>query len=215
MGTNKENTAEPEIPKKGRDSPTDEAEENKNTRGLSPASTNVRSLPRPTPSARLHVTRPILAAEDAPGPSKSPVKQSSASNIFSNLAEKARSTRTGAVGKKGNQSASSTASSATGTVRGRKPAASTTTKATTTTKTQRRASGVSESSESTTSTAAKKSTERSAAAEENTAAAASKKVSVVGTIRRGVAGTGVTKKATTAKEAQASTATGRVLRKRN
>ncbi|KAF3762348.1 hypothetical protein M406DRAFT_242190, partial [Cryphonectria parasitica EP155] len=57
---------------------------------LSPASPNVRPLPRPAPGDKPAPIRPTPLSEIAPCPAKSPVKQSSASNLFSTLAEKAR-----------------------------------------------------------------------------------------------------------------------------
>lgn len=185
----------------------------KNSKALSPSSANIRPLPRAPPNAKALTAQPLPAPADGPARSKSPVKQMSATNLFSNWAEKARSTRTGATGKRGNPSAST--SSATRAVKGKKPATSTTTKTATTTKTQRRASGTSESSESSTSTAGKKSSAKgNAASTDKAAPGVSKRVGVMGSIRRGVTGT-TTKKAAAEKSAPASTATGRVLRKRN
>lgn len=188
----------------------------RNTKALSPSSANIRPLPRATPSAKAIVTRPLPPPGDVPGRSRSPVKQMSATNLFSSWAEKARSTRTGVTGKRGNPPATATASSTTGATKGKKPATTTTTKTDTTTKTQRRASGISESSESGASTVSKKSTASgNAASMDKAVPAGSKRAGVMGTIRRGVTGTTTTKKAAVARPAPASTATGRVLRKRN
>lgn len=166
------------------------------------------------PGGKPLLTRPTPAPENATGPSKSPVKQSSTTNLFSNWAEKARSTRKDAGGKRGNASTSTTASLATGSVRGKKPgtaSATGTTKGAATAK-ARRISDISESSESSTSTVAKDGAAK--ATEKKAAPAPSKRAGVMGTIRRGVTG-GTTKKAAALKAAPTSTATGRVLRKRN
>lgn len=188
----------------------------RNVKALSPSSANIRPPPRATPSAKAITARPLPPPEDVPGRSKSPVKQMSATNLFSNWAEKARSTRTAATGKRGNPVASTAATSQNGAAKGKKPATNTSTKAATTTKTQRRASGTSESSESSASTVSKKSTSKgNGASADKAAPAVSKRVGVMGSIRRGVTGTTTAKKTTTAKPAPASTATGRVLRKRN
>ncbi|KAL1878668.1 hypothetical protein Daus18300_001943 [Diaporthe australafricana] len=205
-GAGKENeteSAELEQPKKRtRGHPAPPGESTKASRVLSPASSNIRTLPRTTPGGK-SFTRPGLST--VAGPS-SPVKQHSSSNLFSNLAEKARST----TGRKQTASTSTTASSAGGSTRGRKPATGATTS-----KTARRVSGISESSESSTSTVVKKGTAKAATKE--TAPAPATKRTVMGTIRRGVTGTGTAKKAAAAKPAKtpASTATGRVLRKRS
>lgn len=185
----------------------------RNLKALSPSSANIRPLPRATPNAKAIMGRPIPPPELVPGRSKSPVKQISATNLFSSWAEKARSTRTAATGKRGNQPA--TASSTTGATKEKKPATTTVAKTTTTTKTQRRASGISESSDSGASTVSKKSTASGKAPTVKAAPAGSKRAGVMGTIRRGVTGTTTTKKAAAAKPEPASTATGRVLRKRN
>lgn len=187
----------------------------RNTKALSPSSANIRPLPRATSNAKAIITRPLPPPEDVPRHSKSPVKQVSATNLFSSWAEKARSTRTGATGKRGNPPAAATASSTTGATKGKKPATTTTTKTVTATKTQRRASGISESSESGASTVSKSTASGNAASMDKAAPAGSKRAGVIGTIRRGVTGTTTTKKAPVAKPAPASTATGRVLRKRN
>lgn len=179
----------------------------RNVKALSPSSANIRPPPRATPSAKAISARPLPLPEEVPGRSKSPVKQMSATNLFSNWADKARSTRTNATEKRGNPSVPAKTNSATGTVKGKKPATMATTK------TQRRVSGTSESSESSTSTMSKKSITKQHAA--STDKPASKRAGVMGSIRRGVAGAAATKKAAAAKAAPASTATGRVLRKRN
>lgn len=153
----------------------------------------------------------------------SPVKQHGASNIFSNLAEKARSTRPGASPRKQTASTSTTASSAGGSVRGRKAATATgagtgTVKGAVTTKTTRRFSGISESSEGSTAAAVNKATGTVAtgAGDVEMPPPSPTKRSIMGTIRKGVTGAGAaTKKAAAAKTAApASAATGRVLRKR-
>lgn len=185
----------------------------RNVKALSPSSANIRPPPRATPSAKAISARPLPLPEEVPGRSKSPVKQMSATNLFSNWADKARSTRTNATEKRGNPSVPAKTNSATGTVKEKKPATTATTKTAATTKTQRRVSGTSESSESSTSTMSKKSITKQHAA--STDKAASKRAGVMGSIRRGVAGAAATKKAAAAKAAPASTATGRVLRKRN
>ena len=208
----------PEQPKKKqRGHPVLEAEPARPPRVLSPASPNVRPLPRTTPGGKLLIARPGVGTTTG---TTSPVKQHSASNLFSNLAEKARSTRTGATGRKQTASASTTASSTGGSGRGRNAAAATgtgTTKGAATTKSARRFSSISESSEGSTSAPVKKGTTKGAtgAADKEGAPPSTTKRSVMGTIRKGVTGAGVTKKTATAKTAaQASTATGRVLRKR-
>lgn len=203
-GNNKKNgeTHDSDAPRKR---PRAEANVDKASKVLSPASANVQTTSRPTPGKPPSV-RPTAAAENMLGLSRSPTKQSSVSNLFGSWAEKARSPK-----KKGAaSSASTTASSATGTTRGRK--ASTTAsggiRKTATAKTPRRISGISETSESGTSTAGTK------AADKKTAPPAKKAGGVMGSIRRGVAGA-TAKKAATKKAAPASTATGRVLRNRN
>ncbi|KUI65909.1 hypothetical protein VM1G_01716 [Cytospora mali] len=219
LGTDKENLSkaeESEPKKKQRGQPVPEAEPTRQSRVLSPASANVRTLPRTTPG-KLLIAR--SGANTVAG-SSSPVKQSSASNLFSNLADKARSTRPGASPRKQTASASTTASSAGGSARGRKNATATgtgTTKGAATGKKTRRFSGISESSEESTSTVVKKVSTKGAtgAAEKEGAPPLATKRSVIGTIRKGVTGAGATKKTTAAKTAApASTATGRVLRKR-
>ncbi|KAG6363103.1 hypothetical protein INS49_008198 [Diaporthe citri] len=216
-GAGKENeneSAELEQPKKRtRGHPPPPAESTKASRVLSPASSNIRTLPRTTPGGKSFMSRPGL--NTVAGPS-SPTKQHSSSNLFSNLAEKARSTRTAATGRKQTASTSTAASSTGGSTRGRKPATGATTN-TAASKTARRVSGISESSESSTSTVVKKGTGRAAqAATKETAPAPATKRTVMGTIRRGVAGAGTTKKAAAAKSTTpASTATGRVLRNRS
>lgn len=218
-GNGKENSVaaiESDGPKKkARGNPAVEAEATKVSKVLSPASANIRPMARPTPGGKPNLTRsaPAPAPENAPGPSRSPVKQSSTTNLFSNWAEKARSTRKDAGVKRGNASTSTTASSATGSVRGRKPG---TASATGTTKgpataTAPRFSGISESSEGSTSTVVKGAKK----AAEKTAAPTTKRAGVMSTIRRGV--TGGTKKTAATKATKttpASTATGRVLRRR-
>ncbi|ROW11521.1 hypothetical protein VMCG_01129 [Cytospora schulzeri] len=202
------------VKKKQRSQPAPETEPTKHSTVLSPASANARPLPRTTPGGKPTVTRP--GANTVAGP-PSPVKHSSASNLFSNLAEKARSTRPGASPRK--QTASTTASSAGGPARGRTAATTTATGATkgaATTKTTRRASVISESSEGSTSTVMRKGTTKGAtsATDKEMAPPPSTKKSVMGSIRRGMTG-GASKKTTAAKTAApASTATGRVLRKR-
>lgn len=216
-GNSKENdgtaTGSEAPKKKARSNPAAEVEPTKASNVLSPASTNVRPLPRTTPGGKPPIMRVAPAPENAPGLSKSPVKQSSASSLFSNWAEKARSTRKDAAGKRGNATASTTASSATG-MSGRKPGttpAMGATKGAATTK-ARRISGISESSESSASTVVKKGTGK--AAETKTASAPAKKTGVMSTIKRGVTGAGSIRKTAAAKVTPASTATGRVLRKR-
>lgn len=217
-GAGKENeneSAELEQPKKRtRGHPPPPAESTKASRVLSPASSNIRTLPRTTPGGKSFMSRPGL--NTVAGPS-SPTKQHSSSNLFSNLAEKARSTRTAATGRKQTASTSTAASSTGGSARGRKAATGATTSAAAS-KTARRVSGISESSEGSTSTVVKKGTGRAAqAAAKETAPAPATKRTVMGTIRRGVAGAGTTKKAAAAKSTKtpASTATGRVLRNRS
>ncbi|KAK7745359.1 hypothetical protein SLS53_002855 [Cytospora paraplurivora] len=222
LGTEKENrgreTGSEQLETKQRDHPNAEAGPAKATRILSPASPNVRSLPRTTPGGKPLVSQP--GARSAAG-TPSPVKQHSASNIFSNLAEKARSTRPGTSPRKQAASTSTTASSAGGSARGRKAATATgagTVKGAVTTKTTRRFSGISESSEGSTAAAVKKATARGAtgAGDMEMPPPSPTKRSVMGTIRKGVTGAGAaTKKAAAAKTAApASAATGRVLRKR-
>ncbi|KAG8165004.1 hypothetical protein KVR01_005279 [Diaporthe batatas] len=216
-GTGKENETEPaelEQPKKRTRKQAPPADSAKASRVLSPASSNTRTLPRTTPGGKPLLSRPGLATVAGPSsPTKSPSKQHSSSNLFSNLAEKARSTRTAAAGRKQAASTSTTASSTGGSARGRKPAA-TATISEATSKTARRVSGISESSESSTSTVVKKGAGK--AAQTTTKEAAPAKRTVMGTIRRGVAGA-ASKKAAAAKSAKtpASTATGRVLRNRS
>lgn len=218
-GAGKENeteSAELEQPKKRTRAQPPQGESTKESRVLSPASSNIRTLPRTTPGGKAAMTRPGL---NTVAGASSPVKQHSSSNLFSNLAEKARSTRTAAAGRKQTASTSTTASSAGGSARGRKAAqgAGANTSATTS-KTARRVSGISESSESSTSTVVKKGTARAAQdATKETAPAPSTKRTVMGTIRRGMTGTGATKKAAAAKSTKtpASAATGRVLRNRS
>lgn len=218
-GDGKENsgvTTESEAPKKKpRGNPALGAETANVSKVLSPASANIQPMTRPTLGGKPFLTRPAPAPENAPGPSRSPVKQSSTSNLFSNWAEKARSTRKDAGAKRGNTSTSTTASSATGKARGRKPGTASTTGTTkeAATANARRASGISESSESSTSTVVKKSTSKTA--EKAVAPVPAKRAGVIGTLKRGVTG-GTRKTATTkaSKATPASTATGRVLRKR-
>lgn len=220
-GAGKENEAEPaelEQPKKRtRNHAPPPADSAKASRVLSPASSNVRTLPRTTPGGKPLMSRPGLATVAGPSsPTKSPTKQHSSSNLFSNLAEKARSTRTAATGRKQTASTSTAASSTGGSARGRKPAAGATTNEATS-KTARRVSGISESSESSTSTVVKKGTGKAAqTTTKEVAPAPATKRTMMGTIRRGVAGTG-SKKTAAAKSAKthASTATGRVLRNRS
>ncbi|KAJ0121432.1 hypothetical protein J7T55_008596 [Diaporthe amygdali] len=205
-----------EQPKKRTRAQPPQGESTKASRVLSPASSNIRTLPRTTPGGKAAMTRPGL---NTVAGASSPVKQHSSSNLFSNLAEKARSTRTAAAGRKQTASTSTTASSAGGSARGRKAAqgAGATTSATAS-KTARRVSGISESSESSTSTVVKKGSARAAQdATKDTAPAPSTKRTVMGTIRRGMTGTGATKKAAAAKSTKtpASAATGRVLRNRS
>ncbi|ROW16277.1 hypothetical protein VPNG_01872 [Cytospora leucostoma] len=223
LGTEKENRGGemgPEQPQtKQRDHHNQEAGPAKAPRILSPASPNVRSLPRTTPGGKPLRARP--GARSVAG-TPSPVKQHSASNIFSNLAEKARSTtRPGPSPRKQTASTSTTASSAGGSVRGRKAATATgtgTAKGAVATKTTRRFSGISESSDGSTAAAVKKGTARGAtgAGDKEMPPPSPTKRSVMGTIRKGVTGAGAaTKKAAAAKTAApASAATGRVLRKR-
>lgn len=221
LRTDKENLGKAEEPeqlkKKQRGHPVTEAEPTKSSSVLSPASANVRTLPRTTPGGKSLASRP--GASTVVGTS-SPVKQSSASNLFSNLAEKARSTRPGASPRKQTASTSTTASSAGGPARGRTPAKAAGTgsiRGAATAKTTRRASIISESSEGSTSTVVKKGTTKgvTSAVDKEMAPPPSTKKSVMGTIRRGVTGGGVSKKTAASKKAStASTATGRVLRKR-
>lgn len=221
LRTDKENlgkAVEPEqLKKKQRGHPVTEAEPTKSSSVLSPASANVRTLPRTTPGSKSLASRP--GASTVIGTS-SPVKQISASNLFSNLAEKARSTRPGASPRKQTASTSTTASSAGGSARGRTPAKAAgpgSIRGAATAKTTRRASIISESSEGSTSTVVKKGTTKGAtsAVDKEMAPPPSTKKSVMGTIRRGVTGGGVSKKTAASKKAStASTATGRVLRKR-
>ncbi|POS76073.1 hypothetical protein DHEL01_v205524 [Diaporthe helianthi] len=219
-GAGKENETEPaelEQPKKRTRKQPPPADSVKASRVLSPASTNARTLPRTTPGGKPWLSRPGLATVAGPSsPTKSPTKQHSSSNLFSTLAEKARSTRTDATGRKQAVSASTTASSTGGSARGRKPAATATTSEAAS-KTARRASGISESSESSTSTVVKKGTGKAAqtVTKEATTASGTKRT-VMGTIRRGVAGTGSKKTAAAkATKTPASTAMGRVLRNRS
>lgn len=207
-GTNKENEQDnTEGPKKrlrGHPAPDDDTR-----KALSPASSNTRLVPQSSPGkSKPHTARP------------SPQKNNSASNILSNLAEKARSTRVAHTSRKMNTSTStastSASTSASGTLRTRRGAAGTAPTKATTTRTARKVSGISESSDGSTSTVIKKSTARGGTATKAAAPAAAAKRTVMGTIRRGVTGgTGTTKKTPVAKSAPASTATGRVLRKRN
>lgn len=214
-GAGKENESEPaelEQPKKRtRGHPPAAADSSKASRVLSPASSNIRTLPRTTPGGKPFMSRP--GANTVAGPS-SPTKQHSSSNLFSNLAEKARSTRTAATGRKQTASTSTAASSAGGSARGRKPGAGAATSAATS-KTARRVSGISESSESSTSTVVKKGSGKATQTATKETAPATKRT-VMGTIRRGVAGTGKTKAAAAkSTKTPASTATGRVLRNRS
>lgn len=190
-----------EVPKK---KPRTEANLDKASKVLSPASNNIQGISRPTPGGKPPSLRPTPAAENTLGLSKSPTKQSSVSNLFGSWAEKARSPK-----KKGTTVLSSTtASSATGT-RGRKVGTTSATgiAKTVAAKTQRRVSDISETSESGTSTVGTKGAEKKSAPAKKTGG-------VMGSIRRGVAGA-TAKKAATKKAAPASTATGRVLRNRN
>ncbi|KAB5536576.1 Borealin N terminal-domain-containing protein [Coniochaeta sp. 2T2.1] len=176
---------------------------------LSPASSNSRMQPpreRPAPlsPARSFIARPV-------SPTK-PATQSS--GMFSNMVEKARSTRAAATTRK--TTTSSTASSANGSTaaaatRTRKAAAATApaSRAGATSRTTRRVSAISESSDGSTGTVVRKRTATAAAP------APAAKRTVMGTIRKGVTGT-ATKKAPVAKAkaAPAAATTGRVLRKR-
>lgn len=201
--------------KKPRGNPAIDNNATKASKVLSPASTNVRSVPRPASGGKTLLTRLMPASENVAATPKSPVKKSSASNLLSSWAEKARSTRKDAAGKRGHATTSTTASSATGMMSSSKSgpsSASGIVKDAAPAK-ARRASGISESSEGSTSTVVKKSTAK--ASEKRDAQLPAKKTGVMGSIRRGVTGAGTVKKTVAARATPASTATGRVLRKRN
>ncbi|KAJ9157785.1 Borealin-lik [Pleurostoma richardsiae] len=213
-GVNKENEVEPLDGAKKRLRAHHEGAPNP-AQVLSPTSSNTRvpardRAPPPASPAKSYIARPA-----------SPVKQPSTSNLVSTMMEKARSTRAAATTRKATvSSAASSAGGATTTAgtRGRRGAAAAAAPPTrtTATRTARRVSGVSESSDGSTSTVVRKPVGRPAAAAKASAPpAATTKRTVMGTIRRGVAGTAAKKAAATKAAAPASTATGRVLRKRN
>ena len=182
---------------------------------LSPTSSNSRLNPRDRPAspAKSGIARPV-----------SPTKLASATNLLSNMVEKARSTRAAATNRK--TTTSTTASSSNG---------STTTASTSTrgrrgavahppsyasrpaTRTARRVSAISESSDGSTSTVVRK---RPATAMAAPIKAPPAKRTVMSTIKKGVgASTAAAKKTAavaTAARLQAAPAagTGRVLRKR-
>lgn len=192
--------------KKARGAPATDLSSVRSAQILSPTSSNSRLTNRdrpPSSPTKTLSTRPV-----------SPVKQSqssrsgAAASVLSSMVEKAKATRAGVTKKA--PAASSTTSSAAGTVRGRKaaPAASRAPTSRPGTRTGRRASGNSESSEASTGTVVKKSTATKAAT-------TTTKKSVMSSIRKGVTGGTTKKTATTKGSAPASTSsTGRVLRKR-
>ncbi|KAJ4408251.1 hypothetical protein N0V82_009737 [Gnomoniopsis sp. IMI 355080] len=190
-----------EVPKK---KPRTDANMDKASKVLSPASNNIQAISRPTPGGKPPNLRPTPAAENTLGLSKSPTKQSSVSNLFGSWAEKARSPK-----KNGAAASSSTTASSATVTRGRQVGTSSATGVTKTAaaKTQRRVSDISETSESGTSTVGTKGAEKKAVPAKKTGG-------VMGSIRRGVAGA-TAKKAAVKKAAPASTATGRVLRNRH
>ncbi|KAK0656165.1 Borealin N terminal-domain-containing protein [Cercophora newfieldiana] len=175
---------------------------------LSPASSNSRIAPRgeraPASPVKSGIARPV-----------SPTKMASATNLLSNMVEKARSTRTAATNRKATTSttaSSSNGSASTAATRAKRGvAAQPAPPAKPATRTARRVSVISESSDGSTSTVVRK---RPATAMSTTAKAPAAKRTVMSTIKKGV-GAGTTKKAPAKGPQPAQAAgTGRVLRKR-
>ncbi|TLS26382.1 hypothetical protein PpBr36_05344 [Pyricularia pennisetigena] len=224
-GFNKENVDANSPKKRVRASPAPDIANNP-SQVLSPTSSNTRIVPR----KRVPPASSVIAEQQPPRPASpaksfiarpaSPIKKPSHNNLLSNMVEKARSTRAAATRK---TTTSSTASSAAGggTTRTRKATAATT--ATTASRaaaapsrTAQRVSGISESSDGSTATVVRKRPATTASqASTRTAAPAPAKRTVMGTIRKGVAGA-TTRKAPVAKTTAPApaTSTGRVLRKR-
>ncbi|KAH6646449.1 Borealin N terminal-domain-containing protein [Truncatella angustata] len=184
---------------------------------LSPTSTNARIVPRVLerpPPAKMPLERPATS----PGKSMiarpaSPIKafgRESPTKILSNMVSKAKATRGAASTGTRKGTASTTASSNSGTVpRVRKPAVPTAS-ATGSTRGRKKLSQASESSEASTGTVIKKTTAASRAA--TAKPAPGPKRTVMGTIK-----SATTKKAPAAKApaaAATTTTTGRTLRKR-
>ncbi|KAI6362820.1 hypothetical protein MCOR25_006084 [Pyricularia grisea] len=224
-GFNKENVDANSPKKRVRASPAPDIAHNP-SQVLSPTSSNTRIVPRKrappgsSTTAEQQPPRPASPAKSFIARPASPVKKPSHNNLLSNMVEKARSTRAAATRK---TTTSSTASSAAGggTTRTRKAAAATTATAASRaaaapSRTARRISGISESSDGSTATVVRKRpTTTASQASTRTAAPAPAKRTVMGTIRKGVAGA-TTRKAPAAKAAAPAptTSTGRVLRKR-
>ena len=184
---------------------------------LSPTSSNSRLNPRDRPAspAKSGIARPV-----------SPTKLASATNLLSNMVEKARSTRAAATNRKtttsttaSSSNGSTTTTTASTSTRGRRGAAAhpSSYASRPATRTARRVSAISESSDGSTSTVVRK---RPATAMAAPIKAPPAKRTVMSTIKKGVgASTAAAKKTAavaTAARLQAAPAagTGRVLRKR-
>ncbi|KAK4449519.1 Borealin N terminal-domain-containing protein [Podospora aff. communis PSN243] len=178
---------------------------------LSPASSNSRLVPRgeraPPSPVKSGIARPV-----------SPTKMASATNLLSNMVEKARSSRTAATNRKATTSttaSSSNGSTSTAATRVKRGAAAQAAPppARPATRTARRVSVISESSDGSTSTVVRK---RPGTAMSTASKAPAAKRTVMSTIKKGVGASTTTKKApaSAAKASQAAPATGRVLRKR-
>ncbi|KAK3330856.1 Borealin N terminal-domain-containing protein [Apodospora peruviana] len=182
---------------------------------LSPTSSNSRIAPRggggvTSSPGKSGIARPV-----------SPIKTA---GIISNMVEKARSTRTGAVAaatkdtrKTTPSTTAATATAATRATRTRANTGASQQSQRPATRTARRVSANSESSEGSTSTVVRKrpGTAMSGTTTSKAAAAAPPKRNVMSTIKKGVTGATVKKTATKAAATPASTSsTGRVLRKR-
>ncbi|KAK5654948.1 hypothetical protein OQA88_6705 [Cercophora sp. LCS_1] len=174
---------------------------------LSPASSNSRIAPRPpSPTKSSGIARPV-----------SPTKMATATNMLSNMVEKARSTRAAATNRKTTTSTTSSSTTGSTAARAKRGAVAAPPPTRPATRTARRVSAISESSDGSTSTVVRKRPATAMAGTVSKAPAA--KRTVMSTIKKGVgAGTATTKKApvTAAAKSQATSATGtgRVLRKR-
>ncbi|KAL8294087.1 hypothetical protein RB601_001582 [Gaeumannomyces tritici] len=218
-GGNKENMDINSPKKRMRASPAPDVMHNP-SQVLSPTSSNTRIAPRKRGVVTTASTAPASPAKPQISRPPSPVKKASGGTLISNMVEKARSTRAAAATRKA--TTSSTASSASAAAQRTRRGATATTaaaaaRATAPSRTARRVSGISESSDGSTSTVVRKRV-GAAAAPARPATAAATKRTVMGTIKKGVAGA-TTRKApakTAAAPASAATttSTGRVLRKR-
>ncbi|KAH8844845.1 hypothetical protein MCOR27_002106 [Pyricularia oryzae] len=221
-GFNKENVDANSPKKRVRASPAPDVSHNP-SQVLSPTSSNTRIVPRKrvppgSSTTEQQPPRPASPAKSFIARPASPMKKPSHNNLLSNMVEKARSTRAAATRK---TTTSSTASSAAGggTTRTRKAAAATTataaSRAAAPSRTGRRVSGISESSDGSTATVVRKRPATTASqASTRTAAPAPAKRTVMGTIRKGVAGATTRKAPATKAPPAPTTTTGRVLRKR-